>query len=1200
LHGDSTDVVALLKDTLDARLGRFARSGDPSELLNPAALDEANRLLDAAQHGGIGPEAIPLDVLTTLAALHLFRFRLLPDGQDEGDIQMTLAFYGLVAARAPELVPDEILSLLLTSREEPSADPAQLVAEGQRAIAEYERDGLLASLDAAVNAFRDAVAAALPGDPRIPGYLWLLGSSLILRFGQTGTASDLDIAVGAGWQAAELAPPGHPDHPRCLAMLGLALRTRFEHSGDIEDLDTAVEAGWEAASMTPPGDPSVPRYLSELSAALVTRFMETGVAEDLTAAVAAGRRSVEIASPGATGLPGYLSSLGGVLHTRFEHTGDIADLDAAIEAGRRAADLSPPGSTDLPGRLSNLGALLRTRFEHTGNAADLDAAIACGQQAADHTPPGDPSLAIYLSNLGLSLRVRAENGGDPADLDAAVEAGRRAADLTPPGHHGLPGRLSNLGLSLRARFEHSGDAADLDAAAEYARQAGSLTPAGHPDLPQYLSNLGAALLARFGRIGDAADLDAAVDSGRRAVGLTPAGHPDLPQYLSNLGGSLRARFASAGDPADLDAAIDAVQQAADYAPAGHPDLPMYVSNLGAVLMARFSRTEDGADLDVAIAAGQSAAGVIPPGHPGLAMCLSNLGTCLHARFARSADAADLDAAIRYWRQASEMPTGRPADRLTAAQRWGAAAADARQHAAAADGYEAAVRLLPTVAWHGLDRATREGHLERWAGLAADAAASAVLAGRSALAVELLEQGRSILWTQALNLRGDLSRLEEEHPDLAAQLDRIRLDLDIPPTGAPNAPPGSSTRPGPASRPREAGEERRQAAREWDQVLEQIRAQHGFSRFLTTVPYASLKETAAAGPVVIVNASRHGCHALIIHADRDQPFVAALPGLTLDEAADQADKMLQAIAGDLRRDPEDDRRDLLEMLGWLWDAIAEPVLTVLGHVGPPRTGSPLPRVWWCLTGPLAVLPIHAAGRYPRRDDLPASGGDCVPDRVISSYTPTLAALARTRRATPQAQVRQLAVGMPYTPGQGRLPAVPAELQVLASLFPSAGGNLQLTGQEATRASVLAAMPGHSWLHLACHAGQRDDDPSRSGFALHDGALTIADLASLPTQTRGLAFLSACETAAGSVRHLDEAVHLASAMQFLGYQHVIATMWTIADPPGPAIARTVYTELTRSGHPVPDEAAAALHQAVQQLRLTHPASPQLWAPYIHLGS
>ena len=81
------------------------------------------------------------------------------------------------------------------------------------------------------------------------------------------------------------------------------------------------------------------------------------------------------------------------------------------------------------------------------------------------------------------------------------------------------------------------------------------------------------------------------------------------------------------------------------------------------------------------------------------------------------------------------------------------------------------------------------------------------------------------------------------------------------------------------------------------------------------------------------------------------------------------------------------------------------------------------------------------------------------------------------------------------------------------------------------------------------------------------LTITDLAAQPTQRRDLAFLSACQTAAGSVRHLDEAIHLAAAMQFLGYRHVIATMWTIADSPAPHVADTVYTALTQAASQIP---------------------------------
>jgi len=137
-------------------------------------------------------------------------------------------------------------------------------------------------------------------------------------------------------------------------------------------------------------------------------------------------------------------------------------------------------------------------------------------------------------------------------------------------------------------------------------------------------------------------------------------------------------------------------------------------------------------------------------------------------------------------------------------------------------------------------------------------------------------------------------------------------------------------------------------------------------------------------------------------------------------------------------------------------------------------------------------------------------------------------------------------------------------------------------------------------MACHARQHHADPDLSGFALWDGTLTITDLTAQPAQRRDLAFLSACQTATGSVRHLDEAIHLAAAMQYLGYRHVIATMWTINDSLAPQIADAIYTELTRGGKPDPTRAAEALHHAIRILRQEDSEmDPLLWAPYIHLG-
>lgn len=41
--------------------------------------------------------------------------------------------------------------------------------------------------------------------------------------------------------------------------------------------------------------------------------------------------------------------------------------------------------------------------------------------------------------------------------------------------------------------------------------------------------------------------------------------------------------------------------------------------------------------------------------------------------------------------------------------------------------------------------------------------------------------------------------------------------------------------------------------------------------------------------------------------------------------------------------------LTDMLGWLWDTVAGPVLDRLGITGRPPEGEPWPRVWWCLSG-----------------------------------------------------------------------------------------------------------------------------------------------------------------------------------------------------------------------------------------------------------
>ena len=367
--------------------------------------------------------------------------------------------------------------------------------------------------------------------------------------------------------------------------------------------------------------------------------------------------------------------------------------------------------------------------------------------------------------------------------------------------------------------------------------------------------------------------------------------------------------------------------------------------------------------------------------------------------------------------------------------------------------------------------------------------------------------------------------------------------------------------------------------------------------------------------MIVNISQHGSHALIITPpSRPDPgpgvLVADLPAASMDAVIDQADTLLAALQG-LR----DGRHAVFDVLAWCWQAITEPVLTALGHTRtPPGEIEDWPRVWWCPTGPATVLPLHAAGRHPRTAAEHATMGqatalaDTVPGRVVSSYTQTLTALTRARTGPAPGPVRQLAIAVPeapgYLPGASPLPAVRAELQVLARYLPPPGAATHLLGPAATRQAVLAALPGHSWLHLSCHGIQHPADASLSAFLLHDRPLTLAALRLHDTD---LAYLSACQTAAGDLRLLDEALHLAGALQLAGYRHVLATLWNISDAAAPAMVGTTYAHLLHPdpGHPGPAarpqaaRAPFALHRAVTRLRQDRPGEPLIWAPYIHLG-
>ena len=696
---------------------------------------------------------------------------------------------------------------------------------------------------------------------------------------------------------------------------------------------------------------------------------------------------------------------------------------------------------------------------------------------------------------------------------------------------------------------------------------------------------------------------------RDAVQASQPENTHYPIFLMNLGMAYSVRFDDSHALADAEEASRYCREALAALPDDFGDRALYLASLSVCLDDLADETEDRADAAEALDTARAAVAEVPPDHPDRARYLRYEGNALQTRYNLDRDPADLRAAFDSWRAAAGVTTANPVSRLEVARYWGRTAARQSMMADALEGLSAAVKILPEVVWHGLTPVTRQQQAARWAGLAADAACCAVRAGQPKLAVELLEQGRSMLWSQALNLRADYGDLPLAAPELAARLEAARAILNAPLDSQAPEQPGISLPPvypgGPpvtGFHPPRQEDPRARAARDYDETLARIRQLDGFERYLEPTPYPDLAAATRGGAAVIVNASDFGCHAIIVTQEGERARVVDLPGLDHHKAEDQArgiSRLLRDVRLVGRPFPrrEADRRELLDILGWLWDVIAAPVLDSLADCLPAQAAPP--RIWWCPTGPLVSLPLHAAGHYPRLRN-GHGDGESVLARTVSSYIPTLTSLGRARGFAPPEHVRQLTVATLDLEDEDRpaLRYLAAELDFLTRYFPPGPGNQQLVGPAASRAATTTGMADHDWIHLACHAGPLDshDGTVNRGFVLWDGELTMTDLAAQPERRGGLAFLSACQTASGSAEHPDEALHLAAAMQFIGYSHVVATMWSIKDGPAPLAAEAFYTVLSEAGH----DSASALRAAIMRLRAeTDPTNPFIWAPYAHYG-
>ncbi|KAG8737444.1 hypothetical protein FRC10_008179, partial [Ceratobasidium sp. 414] len=896
--------------------------------------------------------------------------------------------------------------------------------------------------------------------------------------------------------------------------------------------------------------------------------------------------------------PKLLIALSDLLQNRFERLGNLLDIDQAIMYSQQAVLLALDDDEDKPFWLNSLGNCLQRRFEHLGSLADINMAILNENLDLKHR---SANLALQercgylklglINDLGIAYQTRFTHSGEIADIDAAIQYKNQLALLTPEGHVTRPNRLNNLGTSYFTRFRRLRELSDLDHAIDHLQQA--VLHSDHEDRERHhqLNNLGVALLARFARLGDLEDINKAIGYQSQGLQLVPDGSINRTILINNLGNCHLERFYSAGELADVNKSIELKNIVLSHSPQDHALRPSWLSDLGISYRGRFKLAGETADIEKAIEHGHQAVILAPIGHTDRAEWLLDLGKSYRAHSERTGSLESINAATHSFRDSSKAPVGHPVIRMEAARQW-ANMAGSQNESSVLDAYTQLISLIPQVIWLGATVGRRYKDVASAGGIATEAAAVAIEFKAYELALEWLEEGRSIVWNQLLQLRAPIEELRSAHPELAGKLQRLATELEY----SSQISAGSDI----IYPTEQFAQQRRRSAQDWEKVLEQVRNLPGFNNFLRPKKAADLfRATESIDALVVVNVHERRCDALVLQSESTDIMHIPLPAFSYNTAVELRTQLLTSLKlADVRtraqRQPvyyRDQTGDCFEsILETLWVDVVEPVLNALGYLRRTPNGR-LPHLVRCTTGPLAFLPLHAAGRY-------GTAGSNASDFVVSSYTPTLSALEISVSSPTQFQ-GVLAVGQEATVGCVPLPGTVAELDEIQEQA-SRCAFTRLDGNRATINAVLSAMEEHSWVHLACHASQNLVDPTASAFQLHDGELSLATITSKSLKHAGLAFLSACETAMGDEQIPDESVHLAAGMLMIGYPSVMATMWSIKDEDAPLVAKIVYTHMLQVDVPDLSRAAEALHFATACLRAkVGDKEFWRWVPYIHVG-
>ena len=463
-------------------------------------------------------------------------------------------------------------------------------------------------------------------------------------------------------------------------------------------------------------------------------------------------------------------------------------------------------------------------------------------------------------------------------------------------------------------------------------------------------------------------------------------------------------------------------------------------------------------------------------------------------------------------------------------------------------------------------------------------------GQPKQAIETLERGRALLWSEMRGLRTTADQIRSADCHLGEKFASVSRDLEALTLALDNVDGGNSIPKGMDPFGHLVMRQQR-LLDEREKLVLKIRALPGLDTFLKPHSYDTLCGAARHGPIIIINHSEWRSDIVILLHNSPPSLIT-----TSDDFYSRANKLQDRLLGE-RRQPADlesnDYDDALSnVLNELYELVGRPVIKRLNELNVPLQS----RVWWCPTSVFCSLPLHAMGPIPSDRRRP----QYFLDLYIPSYIPSLLSLIESRNSGSQTfdEPSMLVVAQPDV---NMIQAL-EEVRVVQAVSPRV---TTLIAAAATPPAVLERIRDHRFTHIVCHGILEPGKPLDSGFKLYKGhRLSLLDVVRSRLPNAEFAFLSACHTAELTDQSpADEVLHLAAAMQFCGFRSVVGTMWAMADADGPALAGDFYKSVfsgRRQGTPYYERTAEALRDAVVKLRRKRGVGLERWVNYVHFGA